>query len=350
MKKKILKIALSAAFVCAVLAGCKKNVGSPEDNAVVETENTEETEQTEDADTEGENAEAAEEVEPGYKLGYSCIDMNNPYYEILKMAMEMALDDEEAEYTILTKDAGSDAEVQNQQIQELIDAEVDAVFLCPVDWEAVTPALEALNEAGIPVINLDTQVKESDLVQAYIGSENKTAGSACGKDLVKQCPDGGKVVILESTGMNSVNERITGFEQAIANGGFEVLDRADVNGEKEKAQEKMKEFLAKYSRIDAVMCGNDQAALGALAAVKEAGRTEIRIYGVDGSPEMKTELAKEESPAAGTAAQSPVTIGKAAADTVLAIIEGKEYEKETYVDTFFIDKEKVKLYGTNGWQ
>ena len=46
-------------------------------------------------------------------------------------------------------------------------------FLAPVDWEAIKPALEALDEADIPVINVDTQVKDTDLTAAYIGSDNK---------------------------------------------------------------------------------------------------------------------------------------------------------------------------------
>lgn len=334
MKKKILSAFFSVLLICVILSGCKKNVGTPEDNAV-----SEETEETDNEEVEGES---------GYIFGYSCINMDNPYFDTLEKSIETALSEED--YQLIVKNPGSDAELQNQQIQELIDADVDAVFLCPVDWDAITPALEALKEADIPVINIDTQVKEADLVDAFVGSDNKNAGYVCGKDLIGQCPEGGSILILECPTMNSVNERITGFEQAIANAGFEVLDRADVNGEKEKAREKMKEFLDKYPHIDAVMCGNDQIALGALEAVQEAGRTDIRIYGVDGSPEVKAEIAKGNSPITGTGAQSPIHIGKTAVEVGIAILEGNDYEKETLEETFLINKENVELYGTDGWQ
>ena len=82
-------------------------------------------------------------------------------------------------------------------------------------------------------------MKNSDLKAAFIGSDNKDAGYVCGKDLKEKCPDGGKILIFENKGINSVNERITGFEQAISNAGFEVLNRADVNGEKKKARMKL---------------------------------------------------------------------------------------------------------------
>ncbi|MCI8722164.1 MAG: sugar ABC transporter substrate-binding protein [Ruminococcus sp.] len=330
MKQKIFRMFFPALLACFMLAGCKKSVGTPEDNAIVEEEPGEEEEDT------------------GYVFGYSCIDMDNPYFDTLRRSLENTLG--ENEYRLISKNPGSDAQVQAAQLQELMDEGVDAVFLCPVDWEAVTPALEALQEAGIPVINIDTQVKEESLTKAYIGSDNRNAGYVCGEDLKKRCPGGGKILLLECPSINSINERITGFEQAIANAGFEVLDRADVNGEKEKAKEAMGEFLEKYPKIDGVMCGNDQVALGALEAVKESGRQGIRIYGVDGSPDVKQEIAKPDSPMTATGAQSPIRIGKAAAETGIAILDGEKFETTTYEDTFLIDKGNVEMYGTDGWQ
>ena len=333
MKKRILAVLTVCMALCLLAAGCKKNVGTPEDNAV--------------QDTEGQEDKEPEE-ERQYVFGYSCIDMENPYFDVLKLSIETALD--EQGYRLITKDPGSDVNVQIEQIQELIDQQVDAVFICPVDWENITPALEALDEAGIPVINVDTQVKEMGYVDAYVGSDNKNAGYLCGEDLVSQRPEGGRIVILECPSMNSVNERITGFEEAIANAGFEVLARADVQGRKDTAQSEMKKLLEEYPQIDAVMCGNDQTALGALDAIKEAGRDGILVYSVDGSPGMKSELAKPGTSAAGTSAQSPIHIGRTAAEIGLAIVGGEKYEKETYEETIFINRENVELYGTDGWE
>lgn len=331
MKKRILSILLTTALVCTMLAGCKKNVGTPEDNAVVETE-------------EG----AEEEEESGYLFGYSGIDMDNPYFETLELSIKTAL--EENGHRIMTKNPGADAALQNEQIQELIEADVDAVFLSPVDQEAVTPALEALQEAGIPVVNVDTRVKDVDLVDAFVGSDNKNAGYVCGKDLKERFPEGGKVVILESPATNSVNERITGFEEAIANSGFEVLERVDVEVDSEKAKVSMQTLLQEQPEIDAVMCGNDPIALGALQAIQEAGRSDILVYGVDGSPAAKTEIAKTGSQFVGTGAQSPINIGKTAVKTAIAILEDKKYKEEALEETFLITNENVELYGTNGWQ
>lgn len=340
MRRKLLGVALVTMMSGLLLSGCKQNVGTPEDNAVVEEESdVEEEEDTEEDET----------MEEGEILiGYSCIDLENPYYVTLQKSIEYELKD--TDMRLMARGAQSDAQLQNEQIQEMIDAGVEAVFLCPADREEITPALEALSEAGIPVINLDTQVKEVRLTDAYIGSDNKSAGTLCGNDLIARYPDGGSILIFECPAMNSVNERITGFEEAVKGGGFEVLARADANGEKDKAYEMMKEYLEEYPQIDAVMCGNDRMALGVFEAVRESGRTDVRIYGVDGSPEMKKELAAGTEVIAGTAAQSPINIGKKAVEILLALQNGDKYEEESIVETFFIDRDNVELYGTNGWQ
>lgn len=333
MKKWILSVFVMVLAACMLLVGCKKNVGTPEDNAV-EKEEADGTEEEKQEDT--------------YTFGYSCIDMDNPYFETLQMSIKTTLD--ENDFQLITKNPGSDVNLQIEQIQEMIEQGVDAVFLCPVDWEKITPALEVLRKADIPVINIDTQVKDTELADAYIGSDNKKAGYLCGEDLIEQRPDGGKIVILECPSLNSINERITGFEEAIIDAGFEVLARADVGAQKDKAQSEMENILEQYSQIDAVMCGNDQAALGVLQAMKDAGRGGILVYGVDGSPGVKSELLKPGTCMAGTGAQSPIDIGKKAVETGIAILEGNDYEKETYVDTFFINKNNVEMYGTDGWQ
>lgn len=344
MKRKMLHIFWVAILAGAVATGCKQNVGTEEDNAVVvEDEGTEEdnTVFPEDEDTE------QEITETGYVFGYSTIDMDNPYFETLGLAIENALDDAGR---MIIKDADTDVQTQAQQIEELIEEGVDAVFLCPVDWTEITPSLEALEEAGIPVINIDTQVKETDFITSFIGSDNTNAGTVCGEDLIERCPDGGKVLIMECSDWNSIIERINGFEKKISGNGFEVLARADGRGERETAKELMAQYLKEYSEIDAVMCGNDTMALGVAEAIEEAGRTEILVYGVDGSPEVKAEIADADSPIVGTGAQSPIGVAKDAVSIALAILEGEEYNTSIIEPTFFIDEENISLYGIDGWQ
>ena len=312
------------------LISCAKPAGgTPEDNPVPQEE------------------EEEEEI-VSYKFGFSCISMENPYYETLEASIREAI--EESGSTLISRDPKGDSTAQIQQIRDMIADGIQAIFLCPVDWEKIAPALTELKEADIEIINLDTQVQDREEVDAYVGSDNITAGVICGEKLIEAAPDGGQVVILECTTQNSIIDRINGFEETIAGKGFEVVERSETGGKKDEAKTQMARILKEQDHITAVMCGNDQIALGALEAIEEAGRSEMMIYSVDGSPKLKQELAKDGSLVVGIAAQSPINIGKSAVTVALQIMNGERYEKETLEEVLFIDRSNVGMYGVDGWQ
>lgn len=336
MKKRRILALLMIMLLCVFgISACKKNVGTPEDNAA--------------SDESEEDKEESEEEEE-YVVGFTAIDMENPYFITLENAAREVV--EKKGYRMITKDPGTDPQLQATQIHEMIEEGIDAILLSPVDWEKITPSLEELKNAGVKIINVDTQVKEMDYVDAYIGSDNYSAGYICGEDLIEKCPDGGKIAILECPTQNSINDRITGFEEALATAekGFEVVAREDTAGEFQRALEAAEVIVKKYPDIVAIMCGNDQLAVGAKTAVNLAELKDVYIYGVDGSPDIKKELKKPDNQIAGTAAQSPINMGQQAAETAIAILSGEDYEKEVYEEVFMIDKDNVDMYGTDGWQ
>lgn len=323
-------VALLLVFSLGLMACAKPAGGTPEDNPVPVEE-------------EEENVEMK-----SYKFGFSCISMDNPYYDTLEASIREAV--EEAGSSLISKDPKGDSTTQIQQIREMISDGIEAIFLCPVDWEKIEPAVTELKEADIEIINLDTQVQNREDVDAYVGSDNLNAGVICGEKLIEAAPEGGQVVILECTTQNSIIDRINGFEETIAGNGFEVVARAETGGEREAAKTQMAAILKSQEHITAVMCGNDQIALGALDAIQEAGRSEMMIYSVDGSPELKRELAKDNSLVAGIAAQSPINIGKSAVTVALQIMNGERYEEETLEEVLYIDRSNVDMYGVDGWQ
>ena len=334
MKKRVIAV-MAVILICILgMSGCKKHVGTPEDNAA--------------------SGEETEESETGSQekklIGFSVIDMKNPYFITLENAAREVI--EKKGYEFIAEDPGTDPTQQAVQIQEMIDKGICAIILSPVDWEKITPSLQALKEAGVRIINVDTQVREMDYVDAYIGSDNYSAGYICGEDLIEKCPEGGKIAILECPTQNSINDRITGFEEAIAKAakGFEVVARADTTGEFERALEESEKMLKEHPDIVAIMCGNDQIAVGATTSVNVARAKEVLIYGVDGSPDIKKELQKQDTQIAGTAAQSPIHMGKNAAEIADCILTGQKFEKETYEEVFMINKDNVGMYGTDSWQ
>jgi len=292
-------------------------------------------------------ANGQSEEKSGYTFGYTCMTMNNPFF----IALEQSIRDtvESNGDKLITMDPSMDVAKQINQIDDLIVQGIDAIFLNPVDWEGVRPALVALEKAGIPIINFDTEVKDMKYVTAYAGSDNKNAGYVCGMDLVSRYPDGGNIVVLDSPLMNSINDRIAGFMSAIKGKGFTIVAQQDAKGDLPTAMKLMDDILQAHTDIVAIMGGNDPTALGALAACKSANRTDILIYGVDGSPEAKSEIASG-SQFVGSGAQSPISIGLESVKLAYKVLKGEPYEKRIPVKTFLINKDNVGEYGTEGWQ
>ncbi len=295
-------------------------------------------------------APAAEPAKEGpYTFGYTCMTMNNPFFIALEASIR-----EEVEARgdkLITVNPQMDVALQISQIEDLIVQDIDAIFLNPVDWEGIRPALVALKDAGIPIFNFDAEVKDMEFVTAYAGSDNKNAGFVCGEDLVKRFPEGGKIAVLDSPTMNSVNDRIAGFMEAIEGKGFEIVYQQDAKGDLQTALKLAEDMLqiAEADQIIAVMGGNDPTALGICAALKAANRTDVIVYGVDGSPEAKKEIS-EGTLFAGSGAQSPISIGKESAKLAYAYLAGEEVPARVPVQTFLINKDNVAQYGVDGWQ
>ena len=331
MAKKGLLYILTAALMMGALTGCKQNVGTPEDNAVVE------------------EPEENDDVQTNRLFGFSGADLSDPFCEVIKDSVSVSL--EEQGDRILVRDAVKDAGTQAEQIQEMIDAGAEAVFLIPADPAGITPALESLKEAEIPVINLDIRVQDAGLTDAFIGADNYSAGAYCAEDLIRRMPDGGTVGIIECTGNSSVAERINGFEESIQNAGFEIKGRINTAPDDEAGlKRELLSMLDDEQPLDALMCGDDRMALIVMEALRTSARSDIIVYSVGGSPAVKSALKETDSALAGIGALSPINMGKTAVKTASALLADGAYEPEIYVETFFIDRENIDMYGTDGWQ
>ena len=111
---------------------------------------------------------------------------------------------------LITRDPATYQDKQNQQIYEMIEEGVEAIFINPVDWKGVKPALIACKEANIPVFNVDTYVYDTDLVVSVIASDNYNAGVQCAKDMMSKL-DSADIVILDQPIINSITQRVQGF-------------------------------------------------------------------------------------------------------------------------------------------
>lgn len=280
----------------------------------------------------------------GLKFGYTYWAASDFFSTIGDTLTELA---EENGDEVIIVDAQQDQATQISIIEDFITQGVSAVFLNPVDRDGILPALELLNEAGIPIVNVDTAVADIDLVDSYVASDNYGAGVLCAEKLIELCPDGGEIAILDYPANSACLDRVEGFTDTIADYDFTIVAQQDAEGKPDPGLEKTQDILQANPDIVAVFGCNDQCAQGAYAAITEAGSDAI-VLGVDGSPEGKEYIA-EGGAFVATAAQSPKTIGQYSMETAYAILNGEEYETEIAVETFIIDASNVEDY-LDGWQ
>lgn len=243
--------------------------------------------------------------------------------------------------TCIIIDAQQDNQKQLDIIDDFIVRGVDIVFLNPVDRNGIKPALLALKEAGIPVVNIDSSVADLDLVDSYIASDNIGAGVICAEALNAAFPAGGDIAILDYPANSACLDRTEGFLKTM-NSNFTIVAQFDAQGKPGPGLEKATDVLTAHPNLKAFFCVNDQSGMGAYGAVVEANADTL-IFGVDGAPESKEVIVKG-TQYAGTAAQSPKTIGETCVDVGYKILAGEEYQKEFLVPTFLIDKNNAAEY------
>lgn len=280
-------------------------------------------------------------------FGVSYMTMNNPFYKIINNEILKVV--EKNNDTLITLDPELDVDKQNEQIYKFIDQKVDGIFINPIDFEQIEPALQAAKRANIPVIIIDAPVSDESLVNCTIVSDNYDAGVQCAKDMMERL-DSANIVLLKHTTAKSAKERIEGFLSVIDNNEkYKVINEAECDGQLEIAMPKMQEIIEETPDIDVVMALNDPSALGTLAALEKNNKNDVMVYGIDGTPEIKALIGRNQM-IVGTVAQSPIKMGQIAVENMYNILNGKKIEKNVIIPISLINKENLFKYDEDRWQ
>jgi ribose transport system substrate-binding protein len=182
----------------------------------------------------------------------------------------------------------SDLQQQVALVNQMIATQVDAIVIAPADSKALVHVCAQAQKAGITVVNIDNKLDEATLkaegVQIpFVGPDNRAGALAVGEALVKVLQPGDPVAIIEgiTTAFNGQKRRL-GFEDALKAAGMTIVSTQSGQWETEKANVVASAILSANPQLKALLCANDNMALGAVAAVKAAGRQDqVRIVGFD---------------------------------------------------------------------
>jgi ribose transport system substrate-binding protein len=224
-------------------------------------------------------------------------------------------------------------------VEEMIAQDFDAVVIAPADSKALVPVCKRAQDAGIVVVNIDNKFDAEVLSQAgakipFVGPDNRAGARQVGEYLAARLQRGDKVAILEGirTAFNG-QQRRSGFEDAMKAAGMQIVDSQSAQWEMDLANKVASAMLSEHADVKALLCSNDSMALGALAAVKSAGRAgEVMIVGFDNITAVQA--AVKEGGILATADQHADQLAVYGIEFALQILRGQAtpQDKETPVD------------------
>lgn len=290
---------------------------------------------------------AARSTFSGRTFAATYMTLNNSFFVALDNSIREACEAEGDR--LLSYNPDFDQVRQIDQIQDMIAQKVDGIFLNPVDWKGIRPALEEAMQAGIPVFVVDAPVFDCDLVVSTISSDNWTAGELIALDLLAR-RSSARIAILDHPTNKPSIDRLNGFLDTLANHqSMKVVAQQSAFGTLESAVPLMENILQSNSDLTVVLGTNDPTSIGAISALEAAQRLDdILVYSIDGSPEGQVMV--REGKMMATVAQSPRKMGRAAVETAYAYMRGEQVEKDIIIPVTLITNGNIYQYPENVWQ
>lgn len=202
----------------------------------------------------------------------------------------------------------------------------DAVAVAPLQADAVNKVAEGTD---IPMLAIDTNY---DKALSFIGTAHEDAAYEGGKYVAEKVGKGAKVAILGNVQGEATSEsRISGYKKAMDEAGCEIVSTQYTDGLGDKAVTTMDGILQTYPDLDAVLCCNDDTALGVSRSIQSAGRQDdgIIVCGFDGiSSGVKAVI---DGSISCTVAQDPYNMGYQCVMSMVDVLNGETVDK--FIDT-----------------
>jgi len=341
--KKIMALLL-VVTMAGVMAGCgsqsgdaKESTGSDDSAAEADTAETEGTDEA-DAATGGDTAAAG-----NISIAVNLKTLNSEYWGYVKAGCDKAAEELGIEVTVSGPDAESEIAQQVTQISDQLAQDINAIIVAPCDADAAAGALQEAS-GKIPVLFIDQDV-EFEGKTSFVGTSNVDAAKKGGQYVGETIGKDAKVVIIYGQeGESTSNARTQGYKEGLAE--YDIEPMAEMSGKNvsDTAKAAMEDLLTRFDNdIDAVLCMNDDTAIGALSACQDAGVADkIMIIGFDGN-KSAVELV-DSGDLEATIAQQPELMGYTAVMNAYKSIQGEAVEEAIPVDTIFITKDNAAEY------
>jgi ribose transport system substrate-binding protein len=221
----------------------------------------------------------------------------------------------------------TDLAEQVNLVEQMMAQRVDAIVIAPADSKALVPVLARARAAGILVINIDNKLdaevlRQANLTVPFVGPDNRAGARKVGEALASRLRAGDEVAIIEGlpTAFNGQQRRL-GFEDAMREAGATIVTVQSGRWEMDTASNVAAAMLTAHPGLKAILCANDNMALGAVSAIQAAGKSgRVLVAGFDNISAMRPFLEKGEVVA--TADQHADRLAVFGIEAALHILEG----------------------------
>jgi inositol transport system substrate-binding protein len=269
----------------------------------------------------------AGEKQESYVIGFAAKSFQDPFTSWQAQTIKKIAQQSYPNFEIKLLDSEMAVEKQTNLVENFLSQKVNLVIVQPLDAQALIPIIQKAYSMNppIPVINLALKIDDPKSVS--IESDPILEGKLMGDYAVKHLPQGAKVTILEGEPGNLVAAaREKGILDSLkSRADIKILADLTSHWRRDNAMSITEDWLQAFPQIDAILCHNDDSALGAIEALKAAGKAgKVMVLGVDGLPESL--IAIQNGLMTGTVVQQVVNQAKTTLDVADKLLKGEQVE------------------------
>lgn len=265
------------------------------------------------------------------------VEQSIDFWRSLTEGAAMAAEESEIEYTFLAPLKETDYQKQNEMIRKAVRMKPDVIVLSPADSEKTLEAAKEIKEKGIPLVLVDSLLKE-DIADCVVATDNIKAGEKLGDYTNTLCKGGEKVGIVSHVKDSSTAiDRETGIRRVLK---APVIERVYGESSYEYSYEVTKKMLKENPEITVIVATNEYATVGAAAYVRETGQDgKVKILGFDNS--IKELQMLEAGIIDGIVVQRAFDMGYLGIQAAVQIAQGVQVEKRIYSGFRLITKKDM---------
>jgi simple sugar transport system substrate-binding protein len=261
------------------------------------------------------------------------------FYDIMvDAAKEWDANEPGAEVVFAQGKSGTDDEGEIAAIDSFVTQQVDAIAIAPTSPN-VTDALQKAVDAGIPVVLVDNDIPDWDGKTSVVATDNFVGGQLAGTWLAENLPDGATIAVLQGVlGNPSLDDRVNGMLDTLGDAA-EVVATTPTDCDQTKGLDAGQDIITANPDLTAIYAACSPSLIGALEAVKSAGKDGLIAVGFDAAPDEIAAIKAGTETA--TVAQFPAKMGSLGVQAAFDAAQGKDVEANIDTGTEIVTKDNV---------